>query len=300
MWKLSLLLLGQILAASSVIFIKASGIQAGFLAADRLLLAAFLLLPLFFRERSRQKTRSQLDPTIFLPSWKRSILPGVLLGLHLVTWNLGARMTIAVNASLIVNLVPVLMPFLAFFILRERPRNYEIAGTVVAAGGLAILSLGAIQLNAKTLAGDGVCLFSMILVAVYLVLGRRNTAGGLWSYVVPLYAIAGLTALLISLPFGNPLAQPLTLNDVVAVLGLTILCTIGGHTINNWAMRHFRAQVVSLLGATQFVWAGIAAWLLFGELPLANFYLACVVILTGVSIAIVPRLIHHFYPKEIV
>lgn len=286
MRKYAILMLGQLLGASSVIFIKASGIQAGFLAADRLLLAALVLLPLYLRER---RALAAAPGAVRLP-WTRSVAPGVLLGLHLATWNLGARLTTATNASLIVNLVPVAMPFLVFFLMREKPRALELAGTAVSVGGLAALSLGSVGLDAATLAGDGVCLVSMLLVAGYLALGRRNAGGGLWTYLVPLYAVGGLSALLVSLPFGNPFAQPCAPADVAAVLGLTLVCTVGGHSINNWAMRHFRAQLVSLLGTTQFVWAGVAAWFCFREAPLAAFYPSSLVILAGAAIALWPSL----------
>ena len=295
MRKFSLLMLGQIFGASSVLFIKISHIQAGFLAADRLLLAALILLPLFLRER---RNLAAAPDAAKQPVWTRSIIPGVLLGLHLATWNLGARMTTATNASLIVNLVPLVMPFLIFFLLREKPRSYELIGTLVAVGGLTLLSLGALQLDRQTLAGDGICLVSMLLVAGYLALGRRNSSGGLWAYIVPLYAIGGVSAFLISLPFGNPLAQPLSAEDIIAILGLTLVCTVIGHSINNWAMRHFRAQFVSLMAATQFIWAGIGAWFLFNESPQSGFYLSSLIILAGVAVAVVPRLVHHFSAKE--
>lgn len=293
MRKLLILLLGQIMGASSVIFIRFSGIQAGFLAGDRLLLAALLLLPLFLFERRQIRSQLGNSPTQNNPLLLRSLVPGMLLGLHLASWNLGVRLTTATNATLIVNLVPVAMPIVAFFVLREKPRNFEILGTLVAVGGLLILGVGAITLDQQNLKGDLVCFLSMILFAVYLALGRRNASVGLWTYIVPLYAVGGVTAYLMALPFGNPLTQPFTAKDIYALVGLTLICTIGGHTINNWAMRNFRAQLVSLLASTQFVWAGIAAWLVFAEYPQDNFYLSCTVILVGVAIAVVPRIIKY-------
>jgi drug/metabolite transporter (DMT)-like permease len=62
-----------------------------------------------------------------------------------------------------------------------------------------------------------------------------------------------------------------------------------GHSIMNWAMLRFPPQVVSILNLGQFIFAGILAFALFGEVPHAIFYATSVLIVAGAVIAILPR-----------
>jgi len=113
----------------------------------------------------------------------------------------GVRMTALAQASLIVNLVPIAMPFFLLWLASERINRAEVAGTALAIAGVLVLSIRDARAGGGSLAGDALCFFSMILFALYLSLGRRNRdLRSIWLYVVPVYAQAGLICLLIALP----------------------------------------------------------------------------------------------------
>ena len=132
--ELALLVLANIVGGSSAIMIKASTIHPILQASYRLLFAALFLAPLFFKELKRSGAR--LSFRLIAPA----LLPGLALGIHFITWTLGARLTLAGNATVIVTMVPVAMPLFVFMLTRELPRKAEVAGTVVALGGIAILA----------------------------------------------------------------------------------------------------------------------------------------------------------------
>ncbi len=112
---------GVLMAASSVLLIKASTLAPAVLASARLLVAGVILIPFWWRERRLS------PPTGAWASLRPSILPGVFLGLHFISWNAGARATLAGNASLVVNMVPLVMPFLAWGFLKERLTGGKLA-----------------------------------------------------------------------------------------------------------------------------------------------------------------------------
>ena len=100
-----LLLVGVICISTAVILLKASTEHPMLVAAYRLLVAALGLLPFYLRDLAN-------FPGEY--GWKQiswSLLPAVLLAAHFATWVVGARMTQVANASLIINLTPVVMPF---------------------------------------------------------------------------------------------------------------------------------------------------------------------------------------------
>lgn len=278
--RMALLMLGVFCCSTAVIMIKASTVHPVLLAGYRLTAAALLLSPLFiraFRQHRGVYTRQH---------FVRTILPAGLLALHFITWVVGARATLAANASLIVNLTPIVMPFILFMSLRERVHRGEIVGTAIAMTGVLLLAGGDYTAQPEHLFGDAVCFGSMLFFAVYLVLARRNRdVPSLWLYITPLYAMAGLFCFALAPLFTSPW-QVFAPREYLLLLGLALIPTIAGHGLLNHSMRHLRGQVVSICNLHQFVFAGILGFIFFREAPPWTYYPACALIVCGAVVAI--------------
>lgn len=273
--RLLVLILGVFCCSTAILFIKESHEHPILLAAYRLFVASIALLPLFIRDYRRHRGEFGLREL------RRSFLPGLLLGVHFISWIIAARRTTAANASLIVNLVPVAMPFLLHFVLRESLSKREIIGTVIAVAGLFVLGGSDFNWNPEHFKGDLLSFVSMLFFAMYLVLGRRNRRTPTpWLYLVPLYSVAGVFCFLVALPFVDPIkAYPW--REVRLILALGLIPTVLGHSILNASMQRLRGQLVSIVNMGQFVFAGTMAYLLLGENPSPAFYLACVLVVGG-------------------
>jgi len=275
-----LLVLGIFACSTSVILIRHSELHPALLAAWRLILAALFLSPLWLAARRREKESF---------GWRqirRSFIPGFLLALHFISWAAGARMTFAANATLIVNMVPLVMPFILFLLMRERINRAEIAGTLLGLLGVIVLSWGDYRLEPANLAGDFVCFASMVLFALYLGYGRLNReVRSIWLYLVPLYAIAGIICLVVALPFAHPL-EGMTGQEWLLMLGLAFIPTILGHSLLNFSLKHFGGQAVSVCNLGQFIFAGVLAWVVFNEVPHGPFYVAGVLVVLGAAIVV--------------
>ena len=103
MFKIIRLILGVFACATAIIMIKASDEHPLLIASYRLLIASIALTPLYLKEFKKS------HETFHIKTIYPSIIPGILLGLHFISWVFGARMTYAVNASLIVNMVPIVI-----------------------------------------------------------------------------------------------------------------------------------------------------------------------------------------------
>ena len=278
--RIAFLVLGVFACSTAVIFIKESREHAILLSSYRLLVAAIALTPVFVRDYRKHRdsyTRAHLHACA---------LPGVALGLHFISWIIGARMTDAVNASLIVNLVPIAMPFLMLVMVHEKLTRGELAGTVLAIGGLLILSAADYKLNREHFWGDVLCFVSMLLFSFYLALARKNRHfQTTWLYVVPLYYVAGIFCFVVALFFVNPV-KPYPAREMMLVLALGVIPTVVGHSILNHSLKHLRGQVVSIVNMGQFIFAGIMAYIFLHEVPAATFYMACALVVTGAYTAI--------------
>jgi len=278
--NLFILLTGVFACSVSVIFIKLSSEHPLLLASYRLFVAAVILTPLLFRDLKKNGMRFSLR--LFKPS----LLPAVTLGFHFIAWIVGARMTLAAHSTLIVNMVPVVMPFFLLVFSKELINRWEVLGTAFAMTGVFLLGTTDLRFSRETFHGDLICFFSMVLFALYLTFARKNrNTPSIWIYLVPLYYTAGFFCLGISLLFVNPL-KAYTMQNIIAILGLGIVSTVVGHSALNYSMKHFRGQTVSIINLGEFIFAGIMGYILLGEVPRGLFYISGLLVSGGAAIVV--------------
>lgn len=279
-WRYALLLLGVFACSTSVIQIKLSHTHPAVLASFRLLLAVAALAPLFGRDLRLHRTAFTRDHL------RRCVLPAFVLALHFLSWTYGARLTLAAQATLIVNLAPVAIPFFLHALVGEQITRTEIAGTVVALVGVGLLTARDAFTHTGDLRGNVICFVSMLLFAWYLALGRRNRDfPSLWLYLVPVYCFAGLFCLIGALPWLSSFAFH-SAREWTLLAGMAVIPTIIGHSLLNLSLRHFRGQIVSLTNVSQFIFASIMAFLLFREHPAPSFYAASAVVVAGIALVV--------------
>jgi drug/metabolite transporter (DMT)-like permease len=273
-----LLFLGVFACSTSAVFIRMSATDPFVLTALRLLISVAMLAPVLRAEVRRHGAAFTRDHL------RRTRLPALVLALHLILWTLGARMTAVAQSTLIVNLVPVALPFFLYWLARERVNRLEVAGTVLAILGFLTLSMKDALMGGGDVAGDALCLASMLLFALYLALGRRNRDfPSVWLYVIPVYGQAAVVCLVVALPWVRTFAFG-SVREWALMASLAAIPTVCGHSLLNAAMRRIRGQIVSLFIANQFVFAGAMGYILFGEVPRALFYLASAIVVAGVAI----------------
>ncbi|CAN5141050.1 DMT family transporter [soil metagenome] len=283
---LALLVLAVFSLSTSVIFIRLSELPPMQLSAFRLLGAAAVLSPVFWRDWRRQG--SAVSPRML---GMAVIIPGLVFGIHLVLWVVGARLTLAANATLAVNMVPAVLPLFLWLIVGERVTGRELAGTALGLAGLGLLAGGDLRLGGELWKGDLICIVAMLFLALYLALGRRNGPRfpTNWLYMVPVYTVAGSACLAASALTGEPLGAP-SWRECALVGALLFFPTILGHRLVNLVLRSVRGQVVGIFHQGQFISAGTLAFFVFGELPRPSFAMACALVVGGALIVSWTRL----------
>lgn len=281
----AILIFGIGCSAISFVFIRESSERSIMLAAWRVLLSAVILAPAYY------SARKKFGDASFIGILKRSTLPGLILSIHFITWVSGARLTPGANATLVVNLMPLVMPFFMYFLYKEKLQTREWIATLLAMIGIIILAFNDVQISSDHFTGDVLCLISMVLFAAYLALARSNLEAvpSVWLYVVPMYAIAGLSSLFIAAATG-PIMPNFDWYNLLMVFLLAAVSTVIGHTALNFAMQKLRGQTVTLMNMLQFVIAGIAGFLMYNEIPSKLFYVASTFIVAGLLVAVLkPR-----------
>jgi drug/metabolite transporter (DMT)-like permease len=274
------LFLGVLACSTSAILIRLSATDPLVLAALRLILAFVFLTPVLIlqlRKHGAAFTRDHL---------RRTRLPALVVALHLISWTLGARMTAVAQSTLIVNLVPIALPFFLYVLAGERLNMAEIIGTLLAIAGLVGLSVRDALSGGGSLSGNAVCFVSMLLFALYLALGRRNRDfPSVWLYVIPVYGQGAVICLIAALPRLGTFSIG-SAREWALMAGLAAIPTVCGHSLLNYAIRKVRGQIVSLFNLSQFIFAGAMGFLFFREVPRAAFYVTSAVIVAGVAVVV--------------
>lgn len=273
---------GIVTMSSSSILIRmaqAEGVPSLSIAAWRLVFASLVLLPyaiLRRREEMRSFTRKE---------WVLVASAGVFLGLHFATWIGSLGMTSVASSVVLVSMGPVFVALGSWLLLRERLAVTAAAGIAVAAAGSAIIGWADLGRGHDRLVGDLLALTGAVMVAGYLVIGRRVRARrSLGVYIALVYGAAMVTLLFIVLVAGKPMAG-FSLPAYGWMLALALVPQLIGHSTLNWALRHLSAAFVAAATLAEPVASGILAYLILGERITPLILLGAALILVGIYVA---------------
>lgn len=260
----------------SAILIKESTAPPITIAAYRLFFTTLLLLPWLTAARLRQIADLSRRHLLLL------LGAGCLLALHFAFWTASLSYTTVASSVLFVSVHPALVALLGWPVLGERVRRRTWAGILLTVLGSAAVAGGDVRLSATAVRGDGLAFLGAVVFAGYLLIGRfaRRRLDNI-SYSTMVYAICALTLIGISFPARQALL-PVSGRDLLIFLGLTLICTLGGHLLFNWTLRYLAAAVVSVSFLGEPIIAALLAWPILGQAPSAGTIAGGAVILAGI------------------
>ena len=220
----------------------------------------------------------------------RMALVGVVLGLHFATFIWAVKLTSVAAAVLLVTCHPLFVAPLGHHLFGERVGRMGVVGIVSAFGGMVLLVAGSHTLGFGDLIGNLLAVAGGVAAGVYLMAGRRiRVQVSLPVYALVVYGLAAVTlwvlaVALAAMPAGAPGPAgmlgssgelELEPGDLLIVDGrewalftaLALVPTLGGHTMQNWALRHVPAYWVSVTLLGEPVGSVLLAIPLLGEWP---------------------------------
>jgi len=238
--------------------------------------------------------RMMLSTMLFLwvlprASWVRRylrevLLAGIFLGLHFTFWISSLFYTTVASSVVLVTTTP-LFTALVEWIRGDLPRpvrTFLAMGMVLA--GMVFLGGGDWALREGALLGDALALLGAVCGAGYLITGRRvRKEVPATLYVGPVYGVAALLLLLISVLSGTSLALP-SPRAAAGVLWLALVPQGLGHTLINWGLGHTTATGVSLLILGEPLLSTLWAWWILHEVPPGISLFGMALILLGLTL----------------
>jgi drug/metabolite transporter (DMT)-like permease len=199
----------------------------------------------------------RIDPLI--------ILAGTLFALDIALWHWALTLTTVANATFIVNMGNVCLGFVAWLVLKERPKPIWFVAVALAVAGAAALSQGGGSTGQADIRGDMLAIGAAIMVAGYMLFSKmaRNRLGAMdvifWLTVVE----AGVAALVV-LASGERFI-PETLQGFAAPLFLAVVAQVGGQGLIIAGLGRTPAAIAGIIVLIQPVFAAALSWQLFGE-----------------------------------
>ena len=246
----------------SSIFVKFSLAPSAVTAAWRLLWTVVLMTPAVWGSAPvRRELLAAPRKTVLL-----SILSGLFLALHFVTWFESLKHTSVASSTTIVctEVIWVCLGFCLF--LKGRISGKAAAAITVTLLGSLLIAWSDSGTGGQ-LYGDILALLAAVAVAVYTLIGRVvrfRASTSVYTYLV--YAACATALLILCAIQGHSLTAYGFSAPLVGLL-LAVFSTILGHSIFSWCLKFFSPAFVSASKLCEPVVAAILAAFLFGEIP---------------------------------
>jgi drug/metabolite transporter (DMT)-like permease len=213
-------------------------------------------------------------------TWRRGLILAVVLLGGFIFQTVGLRSTTPSRSAFITGLSVILVPVLGYFLFRSRPRPQTLAGVVMAAVGLGMLTFHNVDLRFRS--GDTLTFFSAIVFALHILFLGRYLRGSDYRQLVLLQVsgcavIATLIMPILEIPF---LVWDTTIGLSIFLTG--VLATALAFYVQNRAQQFTTPNRTALIFSLEPFFAALFAYLLLGQILTGREWLGGSLILAGI------------------
>ncbi len=270
--------IGVMAISTASIFIKLCDAPVLIIASYRMILASLMLTPFAcYKKPWRAWERKEI---------KWFVLSGLFLSLHFAFWIASLKYTSVASSVVLVTTHPIFVGIGGWLFLKERIGMNLVAGIALSVLGCGLVSSGDVSLSKGALIGDGFALLGAIAASGYLLLGRKlRKDQDLFSYIFPVYSMAGLILISLSLVFQKSFFGYSSSTYAYLFL-LALIPQLIGHTIFNWALKYLPASMVAITILGEPIGSTILAYFILGEGLTVCKVLGGISIFAGILIAL--------------
>jgi drug/metabolite transporter (DMT)-like permease len=274
---------GVLFGTAAILIRFLSSTDAFTIAFWRLIIACFALSTILILFKKK------LDLNTIRRNALQLMILGALLALHFVLFVSAVKDTTILNATVLVNTTPIFSVFISSSISKLKPSKPALASLMIAFAGASIIALADTS-NSKnivtpTTKGDAEAMLAALVESLYLNYGTNvRKQMDIISIMLPIYATAGLTIGLLSIPASNKtvVAFPISPQVILELVGLGLLPTAIAHTLYFSSLLNLKSFETATMALIEPIGATALGILVFQEIPRAPFVLGAALILVGV------------------
>lgn len=220
----------------------------------------------------------------------RMAVAGLFLALHFLTWLTSLEYVSVTRSTLLVATTPLWAGLLGFVFPALKPQKSFWYGLALSLAGI-VLVTGTDHMTGRahlgpTWFGDALAIAGSLCILPYMLLSQEVQKQAETGPVVRRIYVAAAISLWVLALIGRQPMLPANANGWLGVVGMAFVAQMIGHTSFNRALRHLSAAQVSTAALLEPVFAGLFAWILFGESLTLRQGTGAVLLLLGVGIAL--------------
>lgn len=224
---------------------------------------------------------------------KELFILSVFLGLHFVFFASAVTDTTILNATVLVNTVPIFSMFVSSLFFKLKPSNVALIGLTISFIGVCVIAYAEVNVasgglyqpsHGSSLKGDLEAVFAAVVEAFYLNFGRRvRNQMSLLSIVLPTYLLTAMVVGVLSIPVaGKIFTLPTRIENVLALVGLGALPTAIAHTLYFSSLSNLKPFETATMALLEPIGATILGMAMFQEVPAPLFALGAALTLIGI------------------
>ena len=254
----------------------------------RLVFSAILTWLIVFLTTKIEEFKTLNIRTIIL-----SFFSGLALAIHFASWMESLfLLSVAVSVTLVVT-YPLITALIEHFILKDRIKNIQWIGIIIAFIGATTLSLrsaeNSFDMYMNSVLGVLLAILGAFTAAIYFTLGRiirREVSTSVYTSIT--YTSAALSLITFSITAGYNIFnyEPSTW---IYFLLLAIIPMLGGHSILNYLLKYIKASIITATVLGEPIGASILAALVLNEILPIDAYIYMLITILGIFLVIYYR-----------
>ena len=198
-------------------------------------------------------------------NYYKSILAGMLLGLHFVFFFQAIKFTSISNATFLGTLAPFFTFIIEVFLFKKKFFVKQIGWLFSILFGSFILVLNNFDISSQSTIGNLYAIVcSFFFGIVFIISNQVRKDESLFAYTKILYFVASLTLFFICM-FNKENILGYSFNEYMLLFLLGLVPTVVGHSIFNYSVKYIRPTIVACFPLGEPIIASVLAFILFHE-----------------------------------
>lgn len=208
-----------------------------------------------------------------------SLLLGGLLFLIFITMTIGVKYTTATNASFLVSLSVIFIPFFSWVFNKEKPKKSIFLVLIIVLIGIMLLTL---DKNLELHIGDILCLICSLLFSFHVLITERfvKTNNPITLGVLQFGEVA-ILSFLVQYPI-EKFTLPKDEKFWISILILSVFCTVLAYIIQTVSQKKLSSTLIGLILSLEPIFSGIFGYFFLNEYLTFQQYIGAFLLLISV------------------
>ena len=191
-----------------------------------------------------------------------SLILSIILFLVFITMTIGVKYTTATNASFLISLSVIFIPFFSWIFNKEKPKKNIFVVLIIALIGIMLLTL---DKNLELHIGDILCLICSLLFSFHIIITERFVRNN-DSITLGVLQFGGVAILsfLVQYPI-EKFSLPKNENFWISLLILSVFCTALAYIIQTVSQKKLSSTLIGFILSLEPIFSGIFGYFFLNE-----------------------------------